>query len=108
MSCVNTLTSRTAISLAGNLGLSENNGMISYVTDLKNMDIQVGMTTIWTSSHSHAVLWKWMNVLAVLIQSFSLSVFNFLHFSCLLPLHSSQQCALHIVVLDSCPDFIEE
>lgn len=30
----------TAISLGGNLGLSENNGMISFVTDLKNMDIQ--------------------------------------------------------------------
>jgi len=30
----------TEISLGGNLGLSENNGMISFVTDLKNMDIQ--------------------------------------------------------------------
>lgn len=75
MSCVNTLTTLTAISLGGNLGLSENNGMISYVTDLKNMAIQVGMTTIWTSSHSHAVLWKWMSVLAILIQSFSLSLY---------------------------------
>lgn len=105
MSCVSTLT---AISLGGNLSLSENNGMICYVTDLKNMDIQVGMTTIWTSSHSHAVLWKWMSVLAILIQSISLSVFNFLHFSYLLPLHSSQQCGLHIVFLDSCSDFIEQ
>jgi len=108
MSCVNTLATLTAINLGGNLGLSENNGRISYVTDLKNMDIQVGMTTIWTSSHSHAVLWKWMSVLAILIQSFCLSVFHFLHFSCLLKLHSSQQCGLHIAVLDSCSDFIEE
>ncbi len=37
----------TAISLEGNLGLSEDDGMIGYVTDLKNMDILLGMTAIW-------------------------------------------------------------
>ncbi len=104
MACVN---NTTAISLEGNLGLSEDDGMIGYVTDLKNMDIQLGMTAIWPSSHSYAVLWKWMSMLAILIYSFSFSVFDFPHFVVsflyyLLPLHSSLQCGLHIVILNSC------
>lgn len=38
------------------------------------MDIQLGMTAIWPSSHSYAVLWKWLSMLAILIYSFSFSV----------------------------------